>query len=225
MTFSIVGRCARTGMLGVGISTSSICVGSRCPWILEGVGAVTSQNMTDPRIGPAILDHLNKGLGAEEALSRVTASSPGIEYRQVAVVDAKGGTAHFTGGKAFEVKAAATAKDCVALGNILKNKDVPAAMVKAFDAGRKQHLAERLLRGLEAGLAAGGETGPVHSAAIKLYHQQAWPYVDLRVDWEDEGPIAKLRRLWEAYEKEIDAFVIRALDPKNSPGFGVPGAP
>ena len=225
MTFSIVGRCERTGMLGVGISTSSISVGSRCPWIRERVGAVTSQNMTDPRIGPAVLDQLAQGLGAKDALARVTSSSPGIDYRQIAVVDAKGGTAQFTGAKAFDVQAEASGKSCVALGNILKNKGVPPAMVKAFGAGADQHLAERLLRGLEAGLAAGGETGPVHSAAIKVYHEQSWSYVDLRVDWEDDGPIARLRKLWKAYEKEMDAFVIRALDPEHSPGFGVPGAP
>lgn len=225
MTFSIVGRCERTGMLGVGISTSSIAVGSRCPWIRERVGAVTSQNMTDPRIGPAALDLLAQGLGAKDALARVTSSSPGIEYRQIAVVDARGGTAHFTGAQCFEVQATASGSNCVALGNILKNKDVPPAMVKAFGASAGQHLVERLLRGLEAGLAAGGEIGPVHSAAIKVYHEQSWPFVDLRVDWEDDGPISRLRKLWKAYEKEMDAFVIRALDPKNSPGFGVPGAP
>jgi len=61
MTFSIVGRCARSGQLGIAISSSSIAVGARCPWVRTGVGAVATQNVTLPALGPRVLDLLESG--------------------------------------------------------------------------------------------------------------------------------------------------------------------
>ena len=87
MTFSIVGHCKRTGMQGVAITTSSICVGSRCPWVRSGVGAVTSQNVTDPAIGNEVLDLLADGISVADAVKRVMDDRPHAAYRQVAAVD------------------------------------------------------------------------------------------------------------------------------------------
>lgn len=188
-----------------------------------GVGAINTQNVTDPRLGPAILDAMAKGAGAEKAMKDVLAGVAHAEYRQLAAIDAKGGTAHHTGGLAFRVSGAALGRDCVAAGNILDNTGVPDAMRKAFEAGAPKHLADRLIGALEAGLRAGGEHGPVHSAVVLVASILPWPLVDLRVDWDDDGPIAKLRDLWRRYEPEMDAYVIRALDPPNAPKFNVPG--
>ncbi|HKF70448.1 MAG TPA: DUF1028 domain-containing protein, partial [Stellaceae bacterium] len=66
---------------------------------------------------------------------------------------------------------------------------------------------------LEAGLAAGGEHGPVHSAGLLVAHEQAWSIVNLRMDWAEEGPIAQLRKLWQAYEPQMRDYLIRALNP------------
>ena len=78
--------------------------------------------------------------------------------------------------------AVAAGTDCIAAGNLLRDRDVPAAMARAFAGDVSLHLAERLLRGLEAGLAAGGEMGPVKSAGLLVVHEHPWPLVDLRVD-------------------------------------------
>ena len=223
MTFSIAGRCERTGMLGVAITTSSICVASRCPWVRAGVGAVATQNITDPSLGPALFDRLEAGLGASEALQGTTEGRPNIEYRQLTVIDAFGATADYTGSQTLGTNAVARGEGCVAAGNLLANTGVPQAMVDRFVNGEGEHLAARLLSSLEAGLAAGGELGPVKSCGLLVAHEQPWPLVDLRVDWDDDAPIGKLRYLWEAYEPQMNDYVTRALNPAAAPSYGVAG--
>jgi uncharacterized Ntn-hydrolase superfamily protein len=225
MTFSIAGRCARTGMVGVVITTSSICVGARCPWVRGRVGAVATQNVTDPALGPKGLDLIEGGLSAQAALDRLMAGAPHAEYRQVTMVDRAGGTAHFSGANVLGTHGVAVESGCVAAGNLLSNPDVPRAMARTFAAGSALHLAERLLRSIEEGLVAGGEVGPVKSAALLVADDQIWPLVNLRVDWDDDGPLAALRRLWEAYEPQMQDYVNRALDPRAAPAYGVPGDP
>ena len=225
MTFSIVGRCSRTGMFGVAITTSSICVAARCPWARAGVGAVATQNVTDPSLGPAILDRLAAGDDASGALAAVIEGRAHIEHRQLTVVDVEGRTAHYTGAKILGTNAVMEGRDCVAAGNLLSTRDVPKAMVQTFEAGPEVHLAERLLEALEGGLAVGGEEGPVKSAGLLVVHEHSWPLVDLRVDWDDGNPIAALRRLWRAYEPQMDDYIVRAVDPDSAPAYGVPGDP
>ncbi|MBF2971067.1 DUF1028 domain-containing protein, partial [Pseudomonas aeruginosa] len=93
MTFSIVGRCAETGQLGIAISSSSIAVGARCPWLRAGTGAVATQNITLPALGPQILDRLDQGLAPGEALDQALSSNGYGQYRQVTVIDQHGRTA------------------------------------------------------------------------------------------------------------------------------------
>ena len=224
MTFSLIGRCTETGMLGVTITTSSICVASRCPWARAGAGAVSTQNVTDPTIGPKVLDLLAGGKSAAEALQAVLASQY-AEYRQVTVIDRQGGTAHHSGSKTLGTNGVAEGKDCVAAGNLLANTDVPKAMAKIFQAHPDLHLAERLIRGLEAGIVAGGEKGPVRSAGLLVVDRQIWPLVDLRVDWSEDDPVKGLRDLWDRYRPQMGDYVTRALDPRSAPAYGVPGDP
>jgi uncharacterized Ntn-hydrolase superfamily protein len=223
MTFSVIGRCGRTGMFGVAITTSSVCVASRCPHARAGVGAVATQNVTDPSIGPRTLDAMATGTSAPEALAAVLKASKFTEYRQVAVIDREGRTATHTGAKTLGTNAVAEGRDCVAAGNLLANPDVPHAMVRTFEANPDIHLAERLLRALEEGVVAGGEVGPVKSCGLLVVARHGWPLVDLRVDWHDEAPIAELRRIWEIYEPQMEAYVLRAIDPAAAPSYNVPG--
>lgn len=222
MTFSLVGRCAETGMFGVAITTSSIAVASRCPWARAKVGAVSTQNVTDPRLGNQGLDLMASGKSAPEAMKELMAKAPHAQHRQVTMIDAQGRTAHWSGAKTLGTNNVAEGENCVAAGNLLQNTGVPAAMVRAFS-GAKGHLAERLLIGLEAGIVAGGEMGPVHSAGLLVVHEQPWPLVDLRVDWHDEGPIGALKRLWQDFQPQMDAYITRALNPDTAPSYGVPG--
>lgn len=221
MTFSLVARCARTGQFGMVISSSSPAVAARCAHVRAGVGAVASQNITDPALGPLILDRLQAGLSAAEALKAVTAGRAFIDYRQLLVVDRAGQTAIHSGAQVLGNWGEAVGRDCAAGGNLLAGPGIPSAMVAGFE-GSKGHLGERLLQALEAGLKAGGEAGPVHSAGLKLADRLDWPLAELRIDWA-EDPIGMLRAAWEIYAPQMAAYVQRAEDPTRAPSYGVPG--
>ncbi|KTC34953.1 MAG: DUF1028 domain-containing protein [Pseudomonas sp.] len=223
MTFSIVGRCAETGQLGIAISSSSIAVGARCPWVRAGVGAVATQNVTLPALGPQILDLLESHrLEPAVALERALGSNGWSQYRQVAVIDGQGRTALFSGQQALGTHHALAGEQCVAAGNLLAGTNVIEAMVRAFE-GTAGLLAERLLAAMQAAMDAGGEAGPVHSAALTVVDDLTWPIVDLRVDWAEEDPIGQLSGLWQAYRPQMQDYVTRALDPTTAPSYGVPG--
>lgn len=221
MTFSLVARCARTGQFGMVISSSSPAVAARCAHVRAEVGVVASQNITDPALGPLVLDRLEAGLPAAEALAAVTGGRPHIDYRQLLVVDRTGATAVHSGRQVLGVWGEARGQDCAAGGNLLAGELVPLAMVEAFSTS-KGHLAERLMLALEAGLTAGGEAGPVHSAGLKVADRLDWPLVDLRIDWADD-PVGMLRAAWEVYAPQMAAYVQRAEDPTQAPKYGVPG--
>ena len=85
------------------------------------------------------------------------------------------------------------------------------------------HLAERLLLAIQAGVDAGGEEGPVHSAGLKVAFDHSWPLVDLRVDWAEEKPVSQLMSLWKSYESQSDDYNARAVNPTEAPSYGVPG--
>jgi len=223
MTFSIVGNCKRTGMSGVAITTSSICVASRCPWVRAGVGAVATQNVTDPSLGPQLLDLLAAGQKPEPALTSLMEKQAFADYRQVTVVDTGGRQAHFTGRQILGTHSISTGNRCIAAGNLLSNISVTTAMTDEFDRRESLHLAERLLLALQAGVAAGGEEGPTHSSGIKVAHEQSWPLVDLRIDWSEGKPVSELLQLWKAYEVQMNDYTLRALDPSAAPSYGVPG--
>lgn len=189
------------------------------------MGAVATQNITDPTFGPRILDLLAKGHDADDALTRAIAGRPHLDFRQITVVDDRGATASYTGNHILGTNSVAVDQGCIAAGNLLRSIAVPAAMTDAFAANRREHLAERLLRALEAGLQAGGEAGPVHSAALLAVDQQPFALVDLRCDGDDDGPVAFLRRLWSDYAPQMEAYRIRALDPTKAPSYGVAGDP
>jgi uncharacterized Ntn-hydrolase superfamily protein len=217
MTFSIAGRCARTGMLGVVVTTSSMAVGSRCAWAEANVGAVLPQHRTDPRLGPRILERLKGGAAPEAIVRHLERSEPNLGWRQLVVLDANGKGACFNGANIKSVQNAKIGHNCAAAGNILRNTDVVDAMVSSFEANEEQPLAERLMRAIEAGDAAGGELKQLKSAALLVVHRESFPFVDLRVDL-DSQPLVELRFLWELYQPTAEAYVVRAVDPDKAPG-------
>ena len=212
MTFSIAGRCARTGMLGAVVTTSSMAVGGRCVFAEAGVGAVLTQHRTDPRLGPRVLARLGAGAAPDAVLRALEAEGQGIGWRQVAAIDAAGRCGLLHGDRITSIHAGRAGRDCVAAGNILRNTDTVDAMVQAFEANAAEPLPERLLRAVEAGDAAGGELKQLKSAGLLVVHEQPFPYVDLRVDL-DPRPLVQLRFLWELYQPLADEYVTRALSP------------
>ncbi len=222
MTFSVVARCPATGMFGVAVSSSSPAVAARCAYARAGVGAVASQNITDPTLGTRGLELMALGATAAEAVDILRKTSPHMDYRQVTAVDARGRTAIHSGPKALGTWAEAQAENVACGGNLLANQGVPEAMVEAF-LGSSGHLGDRLIAVMRAALVAGGEEGPVRSAGLKLVRDVAWPVADLRVDWTDDCPVEGLAALWEVYKPQLEAYVTRALNPADAPSYGVPG--
>jgi uncharacterized Ntn-hydrolase superfamily protein len=224
MTFSIAARCARTGMFGVAVSSSSPAVAARCAHARAGVGAVASQNITDPSLGSRALDLMRLGASASQAIEALRSSTDYMQYRQLLVVDARGQSAIHTGTDALGVRSEARDENVACGGNLLADTGVPAAMVAAFLAS-EGHLGERLLVAMRAALKAGGEAGPVHSAGLQLVDKVSWPVADLRVDWTEGCPITELSAIWDIYKLQLDAYVTRALNPEAAPSYGVPGDP
>jgi len=222
VTFSIVARCERTGMFGVAVTSSSPAVAARCAYARARVGAVASQNVTDPTLGIRGLDLMDNGASAEQAVTILRDTGSHIEYRQVLAVDETGGSAVYSGSNVLGLHAHATDKDVASGGNLLASERIPAEIVNAFN-GSSGGLGERILAAMQAGVRAGGEAGPIHSAGIKLVRDVAWPVADLRVDWTENCPIAELAGLWEIYSPQLEDYVTRALDPSAAPSYGVPG--
>lgn len=222
MTFSLVARCPDTGMFGVAISSSSPAVAARCSYTRAGVGAVASQNITDPTLGPLTLNHIEDGMSATDAVSRVLADSEHMNYRQVLAIDGNGNTAIHSGTNSLGIWTDASGDNVISAGNLLANDKVPQAIVDGYIAA-SGHLGDRLIAAMQAGLAAGGEAGPVHSAGMQICDAVSWPVADLRIDWTEECPIAAIATAWQVYKPQLNAYVQRALDPREAPSYGVPG--
>jgi uncharacterized Ntn-hydrolase superfamily protein len=222
MTFSIVARCSRSGMFGVAVSSSSPAVAARSAYAQAGVGAIASQNITDPTLGIRGLKLMARGASAAEAVAILRRTGSHIKYRQVLAVDAAGISAIHSGRNALGIWAEARAENVACGGNLLANDRVPKAMVEAF-LGSDGELGDRIIATMRAALKAGGEAGPVHSAGMKLVREVAWPVADLRCDWTDDCPIEELAKLWGLYKPQLDAYVTRALNPADAPSYGVPG--
>jgi len=174
-----------------------------------------TQHRTDPLLGIRGLDLLQSGCEADKVIGALVASTRHHAWRQLAVIDSAGRTAAFSGSLVQPLCAEEFGDGCVALGNMLANGRVSPAMTKAFEGCGDEPLAERLLRTLEAGEAAGGERWPVRSAALVVVGDQLFPLVDLRVDLSDSA-LSDLRRAWAAYRPLVGEFLTRALDPDNA---------
>ena len=222
MTFSLVARCAKTGMFGIAISSSSPAVAARCSYARAKVGAVASQNVTDPTLGPLTLDLMQKGLSAEQAIQQIQSIGKFIEYRQVLAIDKTGMTSIHSGPNSLGIWTQAEGKNVAAGGNLLSNESIPQSIVDAFISS-DGHIGDRLITAMRSGLTAGGEAGPVHSAGMKIVDKMTWPIADLRCDWTTNCPIEEVAKAWNVYKPQLDAYVQRAIDPREAPSYGVPG--
>ncbi|MET4540130.1 putative Ntn-hydrolase superfamily protein [Arthrobacter bambusae] len=220
MTFSIAATDG-SGRFGIAVSSSSPAVAARCAHLRDGVGAVSSQNITDPRLGTALLDRLQAGHSAQEALDAVVQESPAVDYRQLVVLDANGGSAVFSGAHTLGVFGEGRGANSVSAGNMLAHPGVAQVLCDAFEASAGE-LEVRLMAALQAAIAAGGEAGPVRSAGLSVVSGHGWRDTDLRVDWHDH-PIEELEKLLDVWLPQRQDYVIRGLDPASSVGYGVAG--
>ncbi len=230
-TYSIVACDPGAGQWGVATQSKFLAVGSVVPWAEPGAGAVATQAYANPRYGPQGLDLLRGGSSAEEVVEQLTAADPEREHRQLGVVDARGGSATFTGSACMDWAGGLAGPCFAAQGNILVGAETVSALASAFAATTGRPLAERLLECLAAAQAAGGDRRGQQSAALLVverdggYAQLSDVLVDLRVD-DHEQPVAELARLyglhsllfgktpsaeWVEVDDELRAELVRRL--------------
>ncbi|MEV4429770.1 DUF1028 domain-containing protein [Streptomyces sp. NPDC053792] len=222
MTFSLVVRDG--DRFGVVASSSSPAVFARVAHLRPGVGAATSQNITDPTLGTSLLAGLADHSDAERALADVTGAARNadtIGYRQLTVLGRTGAGFAHSGARTLGTYASATADGAVAAGNMLSGKHIPGVLLDAYAAAGGA-LEERLLAALKAAVAAGGEEGPVRSAGLAVVADVEWRVTDLRVDWADD-PVDRLGELLDVWLPQRDDYVRRGIDPASAPSYGVPG--
>ena len=218
-TFSIVARDPSSGQIGVAVQSHWFAVGQIVPWAEAGVGAVATQSFVDPSYGKLGLDLLRAGKSAPDALRGLLGGDPSCEVRQVAMIDANGNVATFTGARdiisagGIAGNAISSGKsDCGSAGgmlsvgrdfavqaNLMSNDKIWPAMAKAY-AEAKGDLADRLLAALDAAQSVGGDIRGKQSAALIVVSAKStgrpWQdrIFDLRVD-DAPVPLAELRRL------------------------------
>ncbi len=216
MTYSIIARCSHTGAFGGAVGTSSLAVGNRCLHIAHGIGAVLSQHRTDPRLGEQGLSLLANGRSAAETMAALTQAGH-IGWRQLAVLDRNGQSAVHHGDRLYSIATDTSGPACVAIGNILANERVTAAMIDAFMSRPEDRLEDRLVRALEGGRDAGGEIlEPLRSAALRVSGSDGMDRCDLRIDSADEA-VAALKDLLAAYGDQEDLLRNVAFDPDSVP--------
>lgn len=219
-TFSIAARCPRTGMLGVAVSTAVPGVGGICPFVKEGVGAIATQSWVNPYLGIDGLKLLEQGLSAQETLDRLIAEDPGRDVRQLGIVDAQGRSAAHTGKDCVDWAGHLTGEGWSVQGNMLVGAATVERMADAAQTTVPLDLAERLMIVLEAGQAAGGDKRGKQSAALKVFHEEQFPWLDLRVD-EHRNPVAELRRVLEVAKQQVVPFV-KGMPSRTDPVRGLP---
>ena len=211
-TFSLVGRCERTGMFGIAIATSEMAVGSRCIHVAPGVGAIVTQASTNPRLGHLGLNLLRAGHSAPRVLEQIAGSDQFVERRQLGCLDATGLAAARTGAGNKPWAGHRIDRNVVVAANMVAGAGVADAMLDAFGKEPEAPLWERLLRALEAGKAAGGQPNGEVSSGLFVVDREPFATVDLRVDLHPE-PVAELRRLADAYFPLIPYYNLRPRDP------------
>lgn len=222
MTFSLVVRDGER--FGIAASSSSPAVAARVAHLRPGVGAATSQNITDPTLGTELLDALADHGDVERALAEVTGAARNaktIAYRQLTVLGRSGPGCAYSGSLTLGSHASATADGAVAAGNMLSGEHIPGVLLDAYSTATGE-LEERLIAATKAAVAAGGEEGPVYSAGLAVVADVGWRVTDLRVDWA-EDPVDRLGELLDVWLPQRDDYVRRGLDPATSPSYGVPG--
>ena len=211
-TFTAIGRCPRTGKLGIAVTTSEMATGGRVPTIKAHVGAVATQASTDPRLGPLGMHLLELGCPAHRVIAELEVSDPYIEHRQIGIVDRDGNSAARTGNQNKDWAGHVTGRDYVAMGNVLLGQHVAEAIARGFEESADEVLEERLLRAIEAGRDAGGQHGGQRSSGLVVFDREVFSRTDLRVDLHDE-PVGELRRVYDAYAPLMEYFTLRAADP------------
>jgi uncharacterized Ntn-hydrolase superfamily protein len=220
MTYTIVARCPRSGQLGIGIATYSICVGLYCNGLRGTVGATITQAFVNQGNNTLALRLLAAGFTPAHVLDELAANDPDFAYRQIAVVDREGRAVAYSGPRTRSHAGHVVGDGYVAMGNVLAGQHVVEAIAKGYEAAASESFERRLLVAIEAGRDAGGQVGndghvPERSAAVLVHGAHDHAELDLRVDLHDHA-VDELRRAFEEYELYRGYYRDRGKNPREA---------
>jgi uncharacterized Ntn-hydrolase superfamily protein len=194
LTWSLLAHEPESGTFAVAVTTCALAVGASCPFLRAGVGAVSTQSITNRYLGPAVLDAMARGLSPAAAIEGALVGDDGKHLRQIHALDRHGRSAAWTGENCVEWAGARSGTGWSVAGNMLSGEEVIADTIASFLARQELALPERMMQALQAGEAAGGDKRGRQSAALKLITTEDFPDIDLRVD-DHSNPLNELERL------------------------------
>lgn len=194
MTWSLIIHDPASGALAVAVATCNLAVGASCPFLRAGVGAVSTQSITNRYLGPAVLDGLARGLPPAAAIEGALAGDEGRHLRQVHAVDVHGRAAAWTGRHCVAWAGARSGPFWSVAGNMLAGEAVVNDTAAAWLTREDLPLPERMVAALAAGEVAGGDRRGRQSAALLVTTVEDFPDIDLRVD-DHARPLEELARL------------------------------
>lgn len=219
MTYTVIGRCARTHEIGIGVATYSLACGS----FTQGGHGASGVAMTQANVrkGNAIIARnlLEQGFSSRSVVDALVRDDAHEALRQIAVMTRDGVAAIHTGAQVQGWAGARIGPDYVVFGNVLAGGQVVDAMAAGFCGDAQLPLVERLIRSLEHGRDAGGQGYrmprlPERSACVLVTghkQQAAW---DLRVDLHRTA-VEELRRLYEVFRHYQAYYEDRDEDPSR----------
>lgn len=196
-TFTAIGRCPRTGRMGISVTTGELAVGSRVPYVKPNIGVVATQASTDPRLGPLAISLLDLGYPADRIMAELEASDPFVERRQLGIIDRWGHTAVRTGSLNNAWAGHETGDGWIVMGNALVGAEVVESMAHVMYDSAEAELEVRLIQAIDAGTKAGGQPDGQRSAAIVVYENEGYGIINLRVD-DHTDP---MEALWRVFNK------------------------
>jgi uncharacterized Ntn-hydrolase superfamily protein len=218
MTWSIVAFDAATGAFGAAVTTKAFASGAAMIFVRAGVGAVGTQSLTNRYLGPIVLDGLARGLSPQLAIDAAVAGDEGRHVRQLHAVDARGRFAAWTGRHCVEWAGHVGDTAVSVAGNMMNNARVVPATLDGYRGATGLKLPERLIAGLDAGQAAGGDRRGISSSSLVTVTTEDFPDCSLRVDDHPE-PLTELRRLLGIWQREREPYL--ANSPSKAHPAGV----
>jgi uncharacterized Ntn-hydrolase superfamily protein len=220
MTYTVLARCPRTGHVGIGIATYSICVGQYCDGLRSRIGATMTQAFVNQGNNGLALRLLAQGFAPARIIDELGLNDPYHDYRQIAMIDREGSVVAFTGPKTRGWAGHVIGEGCVAFGNVLAGPEVVDAIAAGYAEDPDAPLERRMLRALECGRDAGGQRGAQghlteRSAALRVFSDFDYADLDLRVDLHDHA-VDELRRCFEEYEPYRTYYRERGRNPHDA---------
>ena len=221
MTWSIIARDEVTGAFGIAAASRFYALGALVPWIRSGIGAVATQAMINPQLGPAILDCLEDGKTPNEALRDCWVQDLNRSVRQVHVIDSDGNRGVHTGGDCIDWCGDLDGHGISVAGNMLVGRRVLQACIETYGDLTTLPFPERLLQSLLAGDEIGGDKRGRQSAVLKIYAGEVYPDWDIRVDDHPEAP-KELARIYRIGQGSFSAFKDLLPTKENPAGITDP---